>query len=136
MTGANHDFRAAAATRVGRAIPICHLIADCAGVAALLLTYPFIAALIKWAGIAYLLFIAWQVAQPHPHATRNDLNPAGFKPLSFWLAALLRQSESMDARWGHGRIVHGEQCGRRQYRNYCDCVFDRCHRFFRQGLTE
>jgi hypothetical protein len=112
------------------------LIAGAAGVAALLLTYPYIAASIKWAGFAYLLFIAWQLAQPHPHATRKDLNPAGFKPLSFWLAALLRQSESMDARWGHGRIVHGEQCGRRQYRNYCDCVFDRCHRFFRQGLTE
>jgi hypothetical protein len=33
-------FSRCAATRVRRAIPICHLIADCAGVAALLLTYP------------------------------------------------------------------------------------------------
>ena len=34
----------------------------------------------------------------------------------------------MDARCGYRRIVHGEQCDRRQYRNYCYCVFDRCHR--------
>ena len=63
------------------------LIAGAAGVAALLLTYPFIAALIKWAGIAYLLFIAWQLARPHPHATRKDLNSTGLKPLSFWQSA-------------------------------------------------
>jgi threonine/homoserine/homoserine lactone efflux protein len=39
------------------------LIAGGAGVAALLLAYPFIAGLIKWAGIAYLLFIVWQLAR-------------------------------------------------------------------------
>jgi threonine/homoserine/homoserine lactone efflux protein len=61
------------------------LIAGSVGVAALLLTYP--AALIKWAGIAYLLFIAWQLTQPHPHATRKGLDPTGFKPLSFWQSA-------------------------------------------------
>jgi hypothetical protein len=81
--------------------------------------------LIKWAGIAYLLFIARQLAQPHPQATRKDLNSTGFKPLLFLAVRCLsvRQSESMDARCGHRQIVHGEQCGRRQYRNYCDCVF-------------
>jgi hypothetical protein len=79
-----------------------------------LLTYPFVAALIKWAGIAYLLFIAWQLARPQPHATRNDFNPTGLKPLSFWQSA----AESMDARCSYRRIVHGEQCDRRQYRNY------------------
>jgi LysE type translocator len=63
------------------------LIAGAAGVAALLLTYPYIAASIKWAGFAYLLFIAWQLAQPHPHATRKDSNPTGLKPLSFWQSA-------------------------------------------------
>jgi arginine exporter protein ArgO len=46
------------------------LIAGSAGVAALLLTYPYIAASIKWAGFAFLLFIAWQLARSHPHVTR------------------------------------------------------------------
>jgi hypothetical protein len=32
----------------------------------------------------------------------------------------------MDARCGYRRLVHGEQCDRRQYRNYCYCVFSRC----------
>ncbi len=45
-------FSRRAATRVGRTIRICHH-ADRRR--RLLLTYPFIAALIKWAGIAYLL---------------------------------------------------------------------------------
>jgi hypothetical protein len=101
------------------------LIAGSAGVAALLLTYPYIAALTKWAGIAYLLFIAWQLAQPHRQATRKELNPTGLKPLLFLAVRCLsvRQSESMDARCGYRRIVHGEQCARRQYRHYCDCVF-------------
>ena len=53
--------------------------------AALLLTYPFIAAMIKWAGIAYLLFIAWQLARLH--VTGKDLNRPDMKPLSFWQSA-------------------------------------------------
>jgi len=36
----------------------------------------------------------------------------------------------MDACCSYRRIVHGEQCERRQYRNYCYCVLDRCHRQF------
>ena len=91
MTGANHDFRAVLPHVLG--VPsrfATMLIADCAGVAALLLTYPYTAALIKWAGIAYLLFIAWQLAQRHPHATRKDSNSTGLKPLSFWQSAAFR----------------------------------------------
>jgi threonine/homoserine/homoserine lactone efflux protein len=76
------------------------------------LTYPLIAALIKWAGIAYLLFIAWQLARPQSNATRKDLNPTGLKPLSFWRSAAFQYANPkawMLAR----RIVHGEQCDRR-----------------------
>jgi threonine/homoserine/homoserine lactone efflux protein len=61
------------------------LIAGAAGVAALLLTYPVIAALLKWAGITYLLFIAWQLARPR--VAGKDLNRTGMKPLSFWQSA-------------------------------------------------
>ena len=86
VTGANHGFRAALPHVFG--VPFgfsSMLIAGAAGVAALLLTYPFIAALLKWAGIAYLLFIAWQLARPH--VTGKDLNRPGMKPLSFWQSA-------------------------------------------------
>ena len=46
------------------------VIAGSVGGAALLLTYPYMAASIKWAGFAFLLFIAWQLARSHPHVTR------------------------------------------------------------------
>ncbi len=86
VTGANHGFRAALPHVFG--VPFgfsSMLIAGAAGVAALLLTYPVVAALLKWAGIAYLLFIAWQLARPH--VTGKDLNRPGMKPLSFWQSA-------------------------------------------------
>ena len=86
VTGANHGFRAALPHVFG--VPFgfsSMLIAGAAGVAALLLTYPVVAALLKWAGIAYLLFIAWQLARPQ--VTGKDLNRTGMKPLSFWQSA-------------------------------------------------
>ena len=72
-----------------------------AGVAALLLTYPFLAALIKWVGIAYLLFIAWQLARPD--VTGKELNRPDMKPLSFWQSARVSvcQSKGMDVCCGH-----------------------------------
>ncbi len=86
VTGANHGFRAALPHVFG--VPFgfaTMLIAGAAGVAALLLTYPWIASLIKWAGIAYLLFIAWQLAGPHSTGGTNDRTVV--KPLSFWQSA-------------------------------------------------
>ena len=88
VTGANHGFRASLPHVLG--VPFgfsSMLIAGGAGVSALLLAYPLIATLIKWAGIAYLLFIAWQLARPHPDAAGKDLNLTGFRPLSFWQSA-------------------------------------------------
>ena len=86
VTGANHGFRAALPHIFG--VPFgfsSMLIAGAVGVAALLLTYPFIAALIKWAGIAYLLFIAWQLARSK--STGKDAESRTMKPLSFWQSA-------------------------------------------------
>jgi threonine/homoserine/homoserine lactone efflux protein len=86
VTGANYGFRAAVPHIFGVPFGFASmLIAGAAGVAALLLTYPFIAALIKWAGIAYLLFIAWQLARPH--VTGEESNRPAMKPLSFWQSA-------------------------------------------------
>jgi threonine/homoserine/homoserine lactone efflux protein len=85
VTGANHGFRAALPHVFGVPVGFASmLIAGTAGVAALLLTSPFVAALLKWAGIAYLLFISWQLARPQ--VTRKGNGP-DMKPLSFWQSA-------------------------------------------------
>ena len=87
VTGANHGFRAVLPHVFGVPFGFASmLIAGAVGVAALLLTYPLIAALIKWAGIAYLLFISWQLARPP--STGGGLHDRGaIKPLSFWQSA-------------------------------------------------
>ena len=86
VTGANHGFRAALPHIFGVPFGFASmLIAGAVGVAALLLTYPFIAALIKWAGIAYLLFIAWQLARPNVIGEESE--GTTMKPLSFWQSA-------------------------------------------------
>jgi threonine/homoserine/homoserine lactone efflux protein len=85
-TGANHGFRAVLPHVFG--VPFgfsSMLVAGAVGVAALLLTYPVIAALLKWAGISYLLFIAWQLARPEEAG--KDVNRTGMRPLSFWQSA-------------------------------------------------
>ena len=85
VTGANYGFRAAVPHIFGVPFGFASmLIVGAAGVAALLLTHPFIAALIKWAGIAYLLFIAWQLARPH---VPGEESHQPMKPLSFWQSA-------------------------------------------------
>ena len=86
VTGANHGFRAALPHIFGVPFGFASmLIAGTVGVAALLLTYPFIAAFIKWAGIAYLLFIAWQLARPNVIGEESE--GTTMKPLSFWQSA-------------------------------------------------
>jgi threonine/homoserine/homoserine lactone efflux protein len=86
VTGANHGFRAALPHIFGVPFGFASmLIAGAAGIAALLLTYPFIAGLIKWAGITHLLFIAWQLARPNVPDKESD--GTTMKPLSFWQSA-------------------------------------------------
>ena len=86
VTGANHGFRAALPHIFGVPFGFASmLIAGSVGIAALLLTYPFIAAFIKWAGIAYLLFIAWQLARPNGIGEESE--GTTMKPLSFWQSA-------------------------------------------------
>ena len=86
VTGANHGFRAALPHVFGVPFGFASmLIAGALGVAALLLTSPFIAALLKWAGIAYLLFISWELARPQ--VTGEESNRPVMKPLSFWQSA-------------------------------------------------
>ena len=104
------------------------LIAGAAGVAALLLTYPFIAALIKWAGIAYLLFIAWQLARPH--VSGKDLSRPGMKPLSFWQSAAFQYANPKA--WMFAAATAGSfmasNASIARIAIVVARVFDRCHR--------
>ena len=127
VTGANHGFRAALPHIFGVPFGFASmLIAGAVGVAALLLTYPFIAALIKWAGIAYLLFIPWQLARPNVIGEESE--GTSMKPLSFWQSAAFQYAnEGMDARGGDRGIVHDKPCDVRQHCSYCHRVFGGCN---------
>jgi hypothetical protein len=119
VTGANHGFRAALPHVLGVPFGFASmLIAGAAGVAALLLTLPIHRSIDQVGRHCVSAFHC--VAARSAAALESYRLEAAVRRLS------LRQSESMDARCGYRRIVHGEQCDRRPYRNYCYCVFDRC----------
>jgi threonine/homoserine/homoserine lactone efflux protein len=88
VTGANFGLRAVVPHMFGVPFGFASmLLAAAGGVAALVLAAPLAAAILKWAGIAYLLWLAWQLAQPG-QAT-NVSGP--FKlPLSFAQSALFQ----------------------------------------------
>ena len=83
VTAANHGFRAAIPHMLG--VPLgfsTMLIAGSLGVAALLIAHPLLAQLIKWLGIAYLLYIAWLIAGASSLGDR-----ALARPLTLWQSA-------------------------------------------------
>lgn len=80
LTAANHGFRAVLPHLVG--VPFgfaTMLVAGATGIAALLLARPMVAQAIKWAGVAYLLLIALQIARAGSPGERSSL-----RPLTFW----------------------------------------------------
>ncbi len=84
VTGANHGFRAVVPHMLG--VPFgftTMLIAGSVGIAALIGTNPWLAALLKWGGIAYLLLIAWRIAS----ATVGNPGGQAAPPLTFWQSA-------------------------------------------------
>ncbi len=87
-TGANYGFAAALPHIAG--VPFgfsTMLLAAAGGVAALVVASPALSALIKWLGIAYLLWLAWGLAR-----SRGDGSIGGpFElPLPFWQSALFQ----------------------------------------------
>ena len=126
VTGANHGFRAALPHIFGVPFGFASmLIAGAVGVAALLLTYPFIAALIKWAGIAYLIFIAWQLARPK--STGKESAGTAMKPLSFWQSAAFQYANPKAWMLAAATAGSFERCDVRQHRDYRHRVFDCCN---------
>jgi threonine/homoserine/homoserine lactone efflux protein len=86
VTAANHGFRATVPHMLG--VPLGFstlLIASSLGVAAVLIAHPLLAQAIKWAGIVYLLYIAWLVAGASSLGDR-----ALARPLSLWQSALFQ----------------------------------------------
>jgi threonine/homoserine/homoserine lactone efflux protein len=82
-TGANHGLRATVPHVCG--VPFgfsTMLVAGGLGAAALIVAHPALAGAIKWAGIAYLLYIAWAIARGSSLAQR-----APARPLTFWQSA-------------------------------------------------
>jgi threonine/homoserine/homoserine lactone efflux protein len=81
-TGANFGFRAVLPHVFG--VPVgftSMLLAAAGGVAALLLTTPALSTSLKWVGVAYLLWLAWQLTQPatgHAKAGGPFTLPLGF----------------------------------------------------------
>jgi threonine/homoserine/homoserine lactone efflux protein len=89
VTGANHGLRAVLPHMLG--VPFgfaTMLVAGAAGVAVLILAVPVLAALIKWAGIAYLCWLAWKLANSR---SAGELSAGPFSlPLRFHEAALFQ----------------------------------------------
>lgn len=78
-TAANHGLRATLPHVLG--VPFGFgtlLVAGNLGVAALLLAHPLLAQAIKWLGIGYLLWIAWQVAGATSMGERRLARPLSF----------------------------------------------------------
>lgn len=83
VTAANHGFRAAVPHMLGVPLGFASmLVAGSLGVAAVLIAHPLLAQLIKWLGIAYLLYIAWLIARA---SSLGDRTLA--RPLTFWQSA-------------------------------------------------
>jgi threonine/homoserine/homoserine lactone efflux protein len=86
VTAANHGFRATVPHMLG--VPLGFstlLIAGSLGVAAVLIAHPLLAQVIKWAGIVYLLYIAWLIAGASSLGDR-----AVARPLTLWQSALFQ----------------------------------------------
>lgn len=83
VTGANHGLRAVVPHMFG--VPFgfsTMLVLGSLGAAALIVAHPVLGSLIKWAGIAYLLYIAWQIAGSGKSGDR-----AVAQPFTFWQSA-------------------------------------------------
>jgi threonine/homoserine/homoserine lactone efflux protein len=88
-TGANFGFRAVLPHVFG--VPVgftTMMVATAGGVAALLLATPMLTGSLKWVGVAYLLWLAWQLARRAGHDTRAG-GPFAL-PLGFAQSALFQ----------------------------------------------
>jgi threonine/homoserine/homoserine lactone efflux protein len=84
--GANHGFRAVLPHMLGVVFGFTTmLVAGSVGLAALIAATPWMAALLKWGGIAYLMAIAWRIA-----GTSAIAEGSMRQPLTFWQSAVFQ----------------------------------------------
>jgi threonine/homoserine/homoserine lactone efflux protein len=89
-TGANFGLRAVLPHVFG--VPVgfsSMLLATTGGVAALLLATPTLATLLKWIGVAYLLWLSWQLVRPTAVGTEPASGPFSL-PLGFAQSAVFQ----------------------------------------------
>jgi threonine/homoserine/homoserine lactone efflux protein len=90
-TAANFGFRAAVPHILGVPFGFSTLLAlGTLGVAGLLLPVPAAAGALKWAGIAYLLYLAWLLARAARPAGDASPGAPGGRPLTFLESALFQ----------------------------------------------
>lgn len=83
VTGANFGLRATLPHCIGVAFGFASIVALCAtGVGALILASPVLARAIHFAGVAYLLWLAWKIARSASLAEKTVL-----KPMNVWQSA-------------------------------------------------
>jgi threonine/homoserine/homoserine lactone efflux protein len=83
VTGAHYGVRATVPHMLG--VPFgfaMMLVAGALGISAAMLATPWLPLALKWIGIAYLLWIAWQIAGSSGSATGTVM-----RPFSFWQSA-------------------------------------------------
>ncbi len=90
VTGANFGFRAVLPHVFGVPFGMSSmLIGGAAGVAALVLASPMLAAALKWTGVAYLLWLSWQLTRPSRGETPTGRGRFAL-PLGFVQSALFQ----------------------------------------------
>jgi threonine/homoserine/homoserine lactone efflux protein len=89
-TGANFGLRAVLPHAFGVPVGLSSmLLAAAGGVAALLLASPPLASFLKWLGVAYLLWLSWQLARPAAGGSGAAGGPFAL-PLGFSQSALFQ----------------------------------------------
>jgi len=89
-TGANFGFRATVPHILGVPVGFSTMVALASlGVVGVLLALPAAAGAIKWAGVAYLLYLAWLIARAGRAASDGASGP-GRRPLTFLESALFQ----------------------------------------------
>jgi threonine/homoserine/homoserine lactone efflux protein len=86
-SGVNHGIRATVPHLMGVNLGFLVLLLSVGlGLGAVFERYPAVYALMKWLGVAYLLYLAWGMARSGPPGEAGGAS-AGPRPMGFWAAA-------------------------------------------------
>jgi threonine/homoserine/homoserine lactone efflux protein len=90
-SGANYGFRRTLPVASGMALGVAAIILVVAAVGSPLVADPRIRGVVKWVGLAYLLWLAWRIGSARPKLPgADDGGGAGARPLSLLQGALFQ----------------------------------------------